>query len=346
MHTHYFSPAIPQLRDRQVRFAPHPQQVEQADSTALSKGRVRRAVRVSRLTDTRIDEMRAARIMELPLDYIANEQFASLRWRKEAEILATLPESDTLAKKPRAPGGLPPYLASLYEVPLLTREQEVHLFRKMNYLKYRASVLRAQLDVKQPKRGLMDRIDKLHDESLAIRNHLIQANLRLVVSIAKRRVGPAGGFLELVSDGNMSLIKAVEKFDFAQGNKFSTYATWALIKNFARTISETFRHRDRYCTSCPEILGAIEDMRLHGDEQDSAQVQQPPCLEELLGRLDQREREVLTRRFGLIRGQAPLMLKQVGTVLGVTKERVRQIQSRAMSKLQKAAKEKYGEHRA
>ena len=344
MHTHYLSPAIGQLRDRQVHVAPHPQHVERADSAALSKGRVRRAVQVSRLTDTRIDEMRAARIMELPLDYIGNEQFASLRSRKEAEILAPLPESDTPTKKPRAPSGLPPYLASLYEVPLLTREQEVHLFRKLNYLKYEASELRAQLDVNRPNSPLMDRIDELYDESLAIRNHLIQANLRLVVSIAKRHVGPAGDFLDLVSDGNMSLIRAVEKFDFARGNKFSTYATWAIMKNFARTMSETFRHRDRFCTSCPEILGAIEDVRLHCDQQDSAQPQQPPCLEELLGRLDQRERDILTRRFGLMRGQEPLKLKQVGTMLGITKERVRQIQSRAMSKLQKAAEENHCEH--
>jgi hypothetical protein len=84
-----------------------------------------------------INEMRAARIMELPLDSMGNEQFARLRSeKKEAEILGPLPESDLPTKKPRLPSGLPAYLASLYEVPLLTREQEAHLFRKMNYLKY------------------------------------------------------------------------------------------------------------------------------------------------------------------------------------------------------------------
>ena len=90
-----------------------------------------------------VKEMRAAQIMGLPLDCIGNEQFARLRsQKKEAEILGPLPESDLPAKKPRLPSDMPAYLASLYETPLLTREQEMHLFRKMNCLKYKASALR------------------------------------------------------------------------------------------------------------------------------------------------------------------------------------------------------------
>ena len=170
---------------------------------ALARWSCRAPSRIYRI----IKEMRAARVMELPLDYIGNEQFARLRSKKkEAEILGPLPESDLPTKKPRLPGGLPPYLASLYEVPLLTREQEAHLFRKMNYLKYKASTLRRQLDLNRPKSRLMDQIEKLYDESVATMKRIIRANLRLVVSIAKRYVGPARDFFELVSDGNMSLI--------------------------------------------------------------------------------------------------------------------------------------------
>ena len=173
------------------------------------------------------------------------------------EILGLLPENDLATKKSRLPSGLPAYLVSLYEVPLLTREQEAHLFRKMNYLKLEANKLRETLDVDRPKRRLMDRIENLYEESVAIKNQIISANLRLVVSIAKRYIGPAEDFFELVSDGNLSLIRAVEKFDVSRGNRFSTYATWAIMKNFARSIPVVLRYRDRFppvtrrCSSPP-----------------------------------------------------------------------------------------------
>ena len=287
-----------------------------------------------------INAMRAAYIMQLPLDHIGNAQFAHVLSRKvEVEILGPPPESDLPTKKPQPPKNVSAYVASLYEVPLLTCEQEVHLFRKMNYLKYKASALRAQADWNQPKSRSMDRIEKLYDAIVATKNQIIGANLRLVVSIAKRHVGPAGDFFELVSDGNMSLIRAVDKFDFSRGNKFSTYASWAIMKNFARTIPNAFRHRDRFCTSCQEMFSSVADVRPDHHQQESAQIQRASHVERLLNRLDQRERQIVTSRFGLIRGQEPLRLKQVGAAMGVSKERVRQIQCRAMSKLRQAAEE-------
>jgi RNA polymerase primary sigma factor/RNA polymerase sigma factor len=287
-----------------------------------------------------IRAMRATQIMKLPLDHIGNEQFARVRSRKkEVEILGPLPENDLPTKKPRLPSGLPSYLASLYEVPLLTREQEAHLFRKMNYLKYKASALRAQLDLDQPKSRLMDQIEKLYGESVTTKNQIISANLRLVASIAKRYVGPAGDFFELVSDGNMSLIRAVDKFDFSRGNKLSTYASWAIMKNFARTIPDVLRHRDRFRTSHSEMFSTFEDARADPYEQESAQIQRESHVQGILKRLDEREREIVTSRFGLTRGQEPMTLKQVGAAVGVTKERVRQIQCRAMNKLRTAAEE-------
>jgi RNA polymerase primary sigma factor len=287
-----------------------------------------------------INEMRAARVMELPLDHIGNAQFARLRSeKKKAEILGPSPESDWQIKKPRLPNGLTPYLASLYEVPLLTREQEMHLFRKMNYLKYEACALRAQLDVNQPKSRLMDRIEKLYDESVTIKNQIIRANLRLVVSIAKRYVGPMGDFSELVSDGNMSLIRAEEKFDFSRGNKFSTYASWAIMRNFARTIPKVLRHLGRFSTNHSEMFSTVKDARADFYEQESVQLHRESQVQELLKRLDDRERQIVTSRFGLTRGQEPLSLKQVGAAMGVTKERIRQIQCRAMDKLRTAVQQ-------
>lgn len=290
--------------------------------------------------DQIINEMRAEWIMGLPLDHLGNGQFAGLlSQKKEAEILGPPPESDLRTKMPRLPNGLPPYLVSLYEVPLLTREQELHLFRKMNYLKSKAGKLREKLDRKRPKRSLMDRIEELYAESVATKNQIIRANLRLVVSIARRYVRQAVSFFELVSDGNMSLIRAVEKFDVSRGNKFSTYASWAIMKNFAGTIPDMLRHRGRFCTSHTEILSTVEDARGDHYEQESAQIQRESHVQRILKRLDERERQIVTSRFGLTRGQEPLTLRQVGAAMGVTKERVRQIQCRAMRKMRTAAEE-------
>jgi RNA polymerase primary sigma factor/RNA polymerase sigma factor len=284
-----------------------------------------------------INEVRAARILELPLDFIPNARFS----RKGAEkaCLGPMPQSDTAAKKARRPAGLPPYLASLYEMPLLTREQEAHLFRKYNFLKYKAARLRHELDPVQPKSSLMDEIESLHQQAVATKNEIARANLRLVVSIAKRHVTPDQNFFELVSDGNMSLLRAVEKFDFARGNKFSTYASWAIMKNFARTIPGEFKHRDRFRTSQDELFAATQEHRGNPLAEEGAQQTREAQIERILRRLDEREQKIIIGRFGLDHAQEPQTLKEVGASLGVTKERIRQIEARALSKLRQAAQE-------
>jgi RNA polymerase primary sigma factor len=282
-------------------------------------------------------EMRAKRIFELPLDYMHNPCFEEAD--AESEILSPLPEASTAARKSRAPAGLPPYLTSLYEVPLLTREQEYHLFRKFNYLKFRASQLRDELDPKQAKPAVMDEIERLYDEAVRTKNQVVQANLRLVVSIAKRHVTGSEDFFSLVSDGNMSLIRAVEKFDYSRGNKFSTYASWAIMKNFARTIPDEYKQRDRYRTSQDELFMAHEDDRSDQAMQESQQKLRAWQVGRILSRLDEREQKIIISRFGLDYNQEPLTLKEVGAEMGVTKERVRQIEARALSKLRVAAQE-------
>jgi len=146
-------------------------------------------------------------------------------------------------------------------------------------------------------------------------------------------------FFELVSDGNVSLIRAVEKFDFARGNKFSTYASWAIMKNFARTIPDEHRRRDRFRTSQAEMFGAAEDARSDQHELEAAQLRREAQVERILERLDEREQKIIISRFGLNHGQEPLTLKQVGAELGVTKERIRQLEARALSKLRRAVQE-------
>src|SRR5690606_23359265 len=216
-----------------------------------------------------------------------------------AEILGPMPPSETKQRAMRPPARLPPYLASLYDVPLLTREQEVHLFRKFNFLKYQASKLREKLVPSQAKSSLMDRIEQLYDQAVEVKNQIVQANLRLVVSIAKRHVTQSDELFGLISDGNMSLIRAVEKFDFSRGNKFSTYASWAIMKNFARTIPHEFKHRDRFRTSADEMFQAAEDDRPGQYELESAQHLRQTQINRILSRLDEREQMIIMRRFGL-----------------------------------------------
>ena len=159
--------------------------------------------------------MRARKILETPVDCIYNAEFD--RPGAEQRILARRPvRDDGGRKKARAPSGLPPYLASLYETPLLSGEEEQYLFRKLNYLKHRVQKLREDLNPQRARASQMDEIERYSNEAAKTKNDLVQANLRLVVSIAKRHVTPANDFFSLVSDGNISLIRAVEKFDYAR----------------------------------------------------------------------------------------------------------------------------------
>ncbi len=284
-----------------------------------------------------INEMRFRHIEQLPLDFIYNEAFEALGAAEE--ILAPLPAAESTPRRQRVPTGLPAYLGALYEVPLLTREQEYHLFRRFNYLKFRASRLRQRLRPVRSSAVLMDRIEQWYAEAVKTKNQIIQANLRLVVSIAKRHVNASEDFFGLVSDGNMSLIRAAEKFDYARGNKFSTYASWAIMRNFARTIPDEFKYRDRFRTSQDEAFGSQYDQRLIPLKEESAQMLREQQIEKILSRLDDREQTIIISRFGLDRKQEPKTLKEVGSQLGVTKERIRQIEARAISKLRAAAEE-------
>jgi len=183
----------------------------------------------------------------------------------------------------------------------------------------------------------LDKVEHYLDEANKIKDLLINCNMRLVVSIAKRHAAQTDNFFELLSDGNMSLIRAVEKFDYSRGNKFSTYASWAIMKNFARSIPEEKRRRERYVTGHEEMFEIAPDTR--SDEQDlmASAEQTKHRVNRLLESLDPRERQIIRMRAGLDNGQKPMTLEEIGKEMGITKERVRQLNVRIMKKLRDIA---------
>ncbi|MFG0334931.1 MAG: sigma-70 family RNA polymerase sigma factor, partial [Maioricimonas sp. JB049] len=284
-----------------------------------------------------IGEVRAERLFEQPIDYMDSDDFREPG--AEELILGPPPEVEKKGPRVKAPPGLPPYLASLYTIPLLTREEEVYYFRKMNFLKYRAAELRDSLDSSRPKARELDRLEELLQGAVEIKNFLIRSNLRLVVSIAKRHMKPTSNFFEMVSDGNMSLIRAIEKFDYTKGNKFSTYASWAIMKNYARSIPAEHTLLDRFRTGTDEIFQSSRDDRSSQYEDEVVNSRQHQVIMAILDQLDERERAIIMHRYGLKQGTEPQTLEQVGAQFGVTKERIRQLESRALQKLRKIAHE-------
>jgi RNA polymerase sigma factor (sigma-70 family) len=293
-----------------------------------------------------INEVRAQRLLEQPLDYIMHPSFDDPAM--EAVIVAPMPDADAYETKRlgmKVPKDVPAELAPLYEWPLLSKDQEQHLFRKMNFLKHQAARLRNQLrkegeDAVDPSRvkiHVLKEIEDRQEEANAVKDVLINANMRLVVNIAKRHAAQTDNFFELLSDGNMSLIRAVEKFDFGRGFKFSTYASWAIMKNFARSIPDEKHRRERFVTGHEEVFDVAPDNRADEHEAVATQERATHSVNRLLEYLEPREREIIRMRAGLDDHAKGMTLEEIGQQFGITKERVRQLNARAMKKLRSIA---------
>jgi len=295
-----------------------------------------------------IKEVRAQHLLEQPIEYIDHESFHNPA--VEETILAEMPrvvEYEAKRQTMRVPKDVPPELASCYEYPLLDKEQEQHLFRKMNYLKCKAHQLREQMNQDgedevslaptRVKIGMLEEIEDLLTEASNIKELLINANMRLVVNIAKRHAGQTDNFFELLSDGNMSLIRAVEKFDFGRNFKFSTYASWAIMKNFARTIPDEKHRRERFVTGHDEVFDVAPDNRSDEHEVVATKERASHSVNRLLEYLEPREREIIRMRAGLDDHAKGMTLEEIGQQFGITKERVRQLNARAMKKLRSIA---------
>jgi RNA polymerase primary sigma factor len=279
------------------------------------------------------------------------------------------------------------YLKEMARVPLLTTDQEVRLAR----LLVKGKAARNKLSKNGHRESERTRLEKIIEEARLAREHLIKANTRLVVSIAKKYIGRGVPFLDLIQEGNLGLMKAVEKFDYTRGYRFSTYATWWIRQTITRAIADQGRtirvpvHMSdrirRLYKAARELEQAhgrkptpeeiAEELELEprkvqwmlkvswqplslenpvGEEEDNElgsfiedDTTPTPTqsvyqnllhekLEQVLGTLPPREARILRLRFGLVNGQS-YTLEEVGQKFGLTRERIRQIEGKALRRL-------------
>ncbi|MDD6187109.1 MAG: RNA polymerase sigma factor RpoD [Oscillospiraceae bacterium] len=281
------------------------------------------------------------------------------------------------------------YLKEIGNIPLLTSQDEVDISKEVERGRYAEEMLRSDGD--SLPEDVKAEYKKMVRKGETARKRLTESNLRLVVSVAKRYVNRGMGFLDLIQEGNIGLLKAVEKFDYSKGYKFSTYATWWIRQAITRALADQSRtiripvHMVETINRIKKIQGQLiaqndteptpeeiaeaaglsvekvneilkvgldplsldatvgdEDDTTLGDFVSDSSVETPDgtveisqlrsAIDEVLSALNEREAFVLKLRFGLDDGEAKT-LEEVGQVLGVTRERVRQIEAKALRKI-------------
>jgi len=225
----------------------------------------------------------------------------------------------------RIPGDLPAYLRSLYQYPLLTPARERALFLKFNHAKFRLHHARRRIDPAKVRARDLDELEAFIKRAADVKNDIVRANLRLVVSIAKKHLRAGLSLMELVSEGNVTLMRAVESFDVHKGHKFSTYATLAIMKGFARTVPQMQSVAAR-SSRASELLPDIADRSAtHVDLLASREQAQ-----RMLDHLNEDEQAVLRAQFGMTDAGG------ASTELTLSRHRLRQIERSAIEKLRAA----------
>lgn len=273
---------------------------------------------------------RVRQIIQREQKFIFNAEFE--RSSAEIQILHTGTSQGTARRLEKVPSDVPAHLRHLWEIPLLTVEEETDLFRRMNYLKYRSNVLWSRLNPDHPNVPNMDEIERMLSEATEIRNHIVQANTRLVVSIARRFKNASDALDEMISTGNLVLIKTVERFDYSRGFRFSTYATHSVKRELYRTSSQLQKVRLTEVSTAPENLESVEARRdWRAYEEHDRRVDYIRSL--LMKVLPEREHQVVISRYGLDSGSGQT-LREVAESMGLSQERIRQLQIRAVDRLQ------------
>jgi len=230
---------------------------------------------------------------------------------------------------------------------LLTAAEERVLFYQFNYARYRVSKLQQEVWARPDQRPTDEQardILRWHDLAERLRIQIAETNLALVLAMAKRTRMSEVDFADLVSEGNMALLRAVDKFDAGRGFKFSTYACRAILKAFSRQGMKLSKYRQRFPTDFDPKLersNFLEEKRDELEKDTADEVKQIVISNR--ADLTEIERTIIDYRFGIEEEpmDKPMTLEQIGQIIGVTKERVRQIQNKALDKIRTELESSY-----
>lgn len=291
---------------------------------------------VRRLTQEDLAVLNKA--MTEPLECVYNEVFP--RVNSEAKLTVVL---DTIDENPAISLGGDPDAPAASSTKNLTAAEERELFLCFNYCRYRVMRVLRRAATNRLTLAQAREIIRWSKKADKTRTHLLQANLSLVPAMAKRSKMNTLELGDLICEGNLALLRSVDKFDCSRGFKFSTYACRAILSSFSSSSAKTARYRVHFPTEFDPALEKSDELERRRETEEAESVSElRGVLNENRAGLSDVEREVLTARFDLDRPISvdgpprSKTLKQVAELIGVTKERVRQIQNKALDKLRLA----------